>query len=667
MKQDFSPHEIKGLMSRFFHLLSVIILLSWYATPVKSQDLIISGVMDGDISIIRSIELYAVNDIPDLSIYSVRSAMNGSSTFSLDFPLSGSALAGDYIHIGHDAVKFDDFFGFTADFADEVVSVTGEDVLGLFKNGVIVDVFGELGVDGTGEPWEYKDGWAYRVDGTGPDGDTFVLGNWAFSGVNALVDESLNATAITPFPIKTYIAVDIDGDGYSTGQGDCNDFNDSIYPGATEVNDGIDNNCDGNIDEGFDTDGDGYSTGQGDCNDLNDSINPGATEVNDGIDNNCDGNIDEGFDNDGDGFSPAQGDCNDSNAAAYPGATEVNDGLDNNCNGVVDEGFDADGDGYSTGQGDCNDVDPYLNPDTIWYADEDGDGFGNPNNSSNGCVQPTGYVANNLDCKPLDPDVYPGAPAQPDGKDNDCDGIVDKVPQSITMDPIPDQVDERGSVTIVASSTSGLDLNYSIAGPVNLFNGILILTGPGTVTITASQAGDNRYLPADRVTVTFCVNPLPLISLFEEGTSFLTLQSNYDTGNQWYVNDSHINGANEQQYIVSESGDYMVKVSIGGCTGVSDMFNAVLTHVETEVNKSISLFPNPVHQYLNIELSNINNTGISEVFVINSNGSTVMRKSMNQNSYMNTLIIDVSQLKPGIYYLLIKTGDEVIRKRFSKQ
>ncbi|PYS94221.1 MAG: hypothetical protein DMF50_12760, partial [Acidobacteria bacterium] len=138
--------------------------------------------------------------------------------------------------------------------------------------------------------------------------------------------------------------VDNDQDGYTTDT-DCNDNNPAVHPGAIEICNGIDDNCNATVDEGFDRDLDGYTTCGGDCNDANAGIHPGVPEVCDSIDNDCDGLVDEGFDQDGDGYTTCGGDCNDANAQIHPNQTEACNGADDDCDGLIDEGFpDTDGD-----------------------------------------------------------------------------------------------------------------------------------------------------------------------------------------------------------------------------------------------------------------------------------------------------------------------------------
>lgn len=174
---------------------------------------------------------------------------------------------------------------------------------------------------------------------------------------------------IKPGNIGEWITnTDWDGDGYSYNEGDCSPQDASVYPGAAEICDELDNNCDGEIDEGVepetyyeDRDDDYYGNPDAsvescsqpphyvpdntDCNDLNYEIYPGTTELCNNVDDNCDGVIDENCeadttdanDKDGDGYS-IDVDCNDSNSGIHPGATEnPNDNADDNCDGVGDE------------------------------------------------------------------------------------------------------------------------------------------------------------------------------------------------------------------------------------------------------------------------------------------------------------------------------------------
>ena len=192
--------------------------------------------------------------------------------------------------------------------------------------------------------------------------------------------------------------LDADGDGYGNALAlsysdtqpinyvgnalDCDDNDAAAYPGNTEIEDGIDNNCDGEIDEGFlpdlpwyeDSDGDGYGNP--------DMLLIAQTQPTGYVDN--------------------ADDCDDTDVDINPDATEIFDGQDNNCDGDVDEGF------------------------TIWYQDADGDGFGNPAVSTYAVGQPAGYVADNTDCDDTDGDIFPGNPEIDDNKDNNCNGDIDE-------------------------------------------------------------------------------------------------------------------------------------------------------------------------------------------------------------------------------------------------
>jgi hypothetical protein len=248
---------------------------------------------------------------------------------------------------------------------------------------------------------------------------------------------------------------DKDGDGYKSDV-DCNDNDINVHPGATEICNGIDDNCNGQIDEDgavggkswyADTDGDGYGdpnqlkaacskpTGyvdnSSDCNDKNADINPKATEACNGVDDNCDGQIDESGalgstawypDKDSDGFGddtgkvteckkPAGyvadgGDCNDNNANVNPAKLEIcGNQIDDNCDGLTD--------------------DPTASDAKPIYPDNDGDSFGGTTTLGKACTAPSGAVFDKSDCDDTNNAIHPGAADMPDANsiDANCDGI----------------------------------------------------------------------------------------------------------------------------------------------------------------------------------------------------------------------------------------------------
>ena len=170
--------------------------------------LFISGVFDGPLSggNPKGVELYVTEDIADLSSYAIGSANNGGGSDGVEFILSGSASAGDYIYIASPSnggeAGFTNFFGFAPTFLSTSMGINGDDAIELFDSTeTVIDTFGVIDVKGTGEAWEYLDGWAYRTGGTA---GAFNISDWSFSGIHALDGEATNASAGSPVPIGTF-------------------------------------------------------------------------------------------------------------------------------------------------------------------------------------------------------------------------------------------------------------------------------------------------------------------------------------------------------------------------------------------------------------------------------------------------------------------------------
>ena len=304
---------------------------------------------------------------------------------------------------------------------------------------------------------------------------------------------NLNLTVTAPE------GIDDDEDGYTLMDGDCDDSNPLINPGADEVCNGIDDDCDDIIDETFTPEtceytceSDGFVwTANGaplDCcgNDLGEAEPYETTESScmDGHDNDCDGLVDSAdpdcenqtedncTDMDEDGYDaispdcPEGSDCDDMNASINPGAQELCNGVDEDCDGEVDEGFtnetcqhtcvtnefvwtgnegslnccgndDGEGQPYEAAESSCedgndNDCDgmvDYDDPDCINQSD-----YNCTDHDEDGYYQMTDQCPVGTDCEDADPSVNPGALEVCNGLDDDCDGEIDENATSLCDD-----------------------------------------------------------------------------------------------------------------------------------------------------------------------------------------------------------------------------------------
>ena len=338
-------------------------------------------------------------------------------------------------------------------------------------------------------------------------------------------------------PPPTEGPVDDDGDGFAASDGDCDDRDPNVNPNADETCDGVDQDCDGEIDEDpidplawwNDEDQDGYGdrlspvfacdrpTGavpdNCDCDDSRSDVNPGVAEICNGRDDDCDLLIDDDDpdtqyapeyvwtpDRDSDGFGdrdagtvsscsvlPAhvndRSDCDDTQPDISPDGIEVCDGVDDDCDGLIDD----------------DDPSRRLDGAPWWFADTDGDGLG-AGDPYQACSQPVASSAVAGDCDDDDPNTFPGAPELCDGIDNTCTGSSEDGTASFE-DIDGNWTDQTPDLSAGTEKTPAV-MRYDVPGTLHVCTGVwythltlgadITLSGnadPGAVVLSGADRG----------------------------------------------------------------------------------------------------------------------------------------------------------------------------------
>ena len=191
---------------RHIYITLIFLILTF---SLKSQsDLVLMGVMDLDLptggSTGKAVHVKAIQTIADLSIYGIGIANNGGGTDGQEYTFPSISLnSGEQVIVCRDTVAISSYFvgcnPFNLVILDDqaVITQNGDDAIELFENGVVIETFGDINVDGTGEPWEYKDSWAYKDS----SGSVIFNGlNWAMGGVDCTDGSTTSISSNCPYP-----------------------------------------------------------------------------------------------------------------------------------------------------------------------------------------------------------------------------------------------------------------------------------------------------------------------------------------------------------------------------------------------------------------------------------------------------------------------------------
>ncbi|MFT5823090.1 MAG: hypothetical protein ACI8ZM_004350 [Crocinitomix sp.] len=586
--------------------------------------MIISGVYDCPLTggTPKGVEIYVLNDIEDMSSYGVGFANNGGGTDGEEFTFPAvSASAGTHFYIATERLQFAEWFGFDPSYLDGSAAINGDDAIELFYDGTVIDIFGDIDVDGSGQPWEYLDGWAYRNTYTGLDGDVFNISHWTFSGPNELDGETNNATALTPVPVGTYKGFPTMGVLCEFGASGDIGFTDDCVPQIIVL----------------DTLAPVMSCVAAVTYVLDETgimvIDP--TDLDAGTEDGCGIDVMS--------ISMATFTCeNDGDNDVWLYATDIYGNIDS-CMVVVT--IDA--------------------SEVISITEDE-------------LIDPTCF---GFEDGQININVAGGTPEYSFDWDNDGTGDFDDFEDLTSIGDGTYEVvvvDENGCQAIAAFELTEPD---ELVATVEVVNETCPGSGDGSVTFTYTggtppYTGPEELLDQTAGDYTLTINDDAGCSIVVEYTIGLEttidltvtetgtdLTSNEAGASYQWINCPDfdiIDGATDQTYAPITAGEYAVIVTIdGGCSDTTACFIFDFESID-EFNKlSVVLYPNPTNGIVNVKMAALNEQAIITVFDLK--GSAVYQKSTTKLNEQ----IDLVALENGIYFIQIAADDAVITKKIT--
>lgn len=316
-----------------------------------------------------------------------------------------------------------------------------------------------------------------------------------------------------------------------------------------------------------------------------------------------------------------------------------------------------------------------------YYLDRDGDGYGNPDSIFKGCYQPFNYVIKPGDCNDSNAAINPDAVEICDGIDNNCNGLIDENGIAATVNP-------GGAVNLCKGSSLLLSANTGDNITYQWLKNNVAISGATKSTLSVTSAGQYSVRETDGIcstisavtTVTIVAKPSATITALGSldicSTGSVILVANSGTGYkyQWKKGSKNILGATDIQYVATTTGTYYVAVTnSNNCTAQSSgtkvtksCLQSAVTTSELQIsnNRTTNLFPNPSTGKLTITFHS-NVAGAARLDVYDITGRLFVSKTIQALKGENSVLLNLSELATGVYYLNLTCRDFSDRIKFT--